>query len=228
MNEIAPGIHKWTAPHPTWRTKAEEVISYALIDDGILVVVDPQLPAADDPRRAPLLSALDALVGTASRLELLITIPYHTRSAETLYERFWSKVPTRIWGHASVKKRLTRHAPLTVIPSGQAGSAVEIADGTALAFTIGKPKRNESPLYFPSLHAVAFGDSIVGVDGHLRLWKESGTASTAWYHDVFASTLRPLLELDIEHVLVAHGECIIGDGRRALEECLAAEPVTSY
>ena len=25
MDELADGIHRWTAPHPEWRPKAEEV-----------------------------------------------------------------------------------------------------------------------------------------------------------------------------------------------------------
>ncbi len=228
MDEIAPGIFRWTAPHPTWRTSVEEVISYALLSQSILVVVDPQLPVASDARRAELLGRLDGLVAGAARLELMITIPYHTRSTETLYERFWSTVPTSIWGHSAVKKRLTRRAPLTTIPAGKPGSAAEVAGGTALAFTIGRPRRSESPLFFPRLRAVVFGDAVVGVGGGLRFWNQSSSTTAAWYRDVFGPTLQPLLEHDIDHVLVTHGESVIGDGRRALAECLAAAPVRMY
>lgn len=228
MEEIAAGIFRWTAPHPTWRTSVEEVISYALVDGNVLAVVDPQLPAATDPRRAALLVRLDEMTAAARRLELLITVPYHTRSVETLYERYWSTRPTTIWGHSSVKKRLTRHAPLEVIPAGTADAAATIADGTVLAFTIGKPRRSESPLYFPHLRAVAFGDAVVGTQGGLRFWNQSSSASAEWYRDIFAATLRPLLDCDIEHVLVTHGQSVIGNGRRALAECLAADPVSMY
>ena len=228
MEQIAPGISRWTSPHPTWRSTVEEVVSYSLVEDGVLALVDPMLPAHDDPRRALLLGQLDEMTASAERVELLITIPYHTRSCESLYERYWSSLPTRIWGHSGVKKRLTRHAPLQVVPSTATGAAVEIADGVALAYTIGKPRRNESPLYFPALRTLVFGDAIVGAQGGLRFWNQSSSADAAWYRDVFAPTLQPLLEHDIEHVLVTHGPAVVGDGRRVLEECLAAEPVRIY
>lgn len=228
MLTLAAGIYQWKAPHPTYRTSVEDVYSYALETDDALAVVDPQLPPYRDPRRPRLLARLDEIATGARRLELLITIPYHTRSAESLYERYWSTLPTRVWGHAGVGKRLTRHAPLHVIPAGAPGSAVEIADGTALAFAIGSPRRSETPLYFPDLRTVVFGDAIVGTSEGLRLWNQSSSTSAAWYRDVFAPTLRPLLELELDHVLVTHGPSAVGDGRRALEECLAAPPVRMY
>ncbi len=170
MEELAPGIHCWTAPHPEWRPKAEEVVSYALVAGEALALVDPLLPAEDDARRAPLLADIDRMIGEAGRLELLITVPYHTRSAETLYERYSRTLPTLIWGHPGVKKRLTRLAPLEVVPQSAAGEAAVIADGAAMAYTVGKPRRSEYPLYFPGLRAVVFGDAVVGAEGGLRFW----------------------------------------------------------
>src|SRR5659263_663854 len=104
MEQIAPQIYRWTAPHPEWRSSVEEVVSYALVDGEALALVDPLLPSQDDARRAPLLADIDEMIGEARRLELLVTIPYHTRSAETFYERCSRAVPTLIWGHAGVKK----------------------------------------------------------------------------------------------------------------------------
>jgi hypothetical protein len=228
MEELAPGIHCWTAPHPEWRPKAEEVVSYALVADEALALVDPLLPAEDDARRAPLLADLDRMVGEQRRLELLVTVPYHTRSAETLYERYSRTLPTLIWGHPLVKKRLTRLAPLEVIPQSPAGDAAEIADGAVIAYTIGRPRRSEYPLYFPTLRAVVFGDAVVGAEGGLRFWNLSSGTGAAWYRDVFAPTLAGLAAQDIEYVLTTHGPPVLADGRRALEECLAAPPVEMY
>jgi hypothetical protein len=129
VEQIAPEIYRWTAPHPEWRSSVEEVVSYALVTGEALAFVDPLLPAEGDARRAPLLAEIDQMIGDAQRLELFITIPYHTRSAETLYERYSRTVPTVIWGHPGVKKRLTRLAPFEVIPQSAAGEAAEIADG---------------------------------------------------------------------------------------------------
>jgi hypothetical protein len=228
MEQIAPQIYRWTAPHPEWRSSVEEVVSYALVDGEALALVDPLLPSQDDARRAPLLADIDEMIGEARRLELLVTIPYHTRSAETFYERYSRTVPTLIWGHSGVKKRLTRLAPLEVIPQSATGEAAEIADGAVLAYTIGKPRRSEYPLYFPGLRAVVFGDAVVGALGGLRFWNQGSSTGAAWYRDVFAATLRPLAEQDIEYALTTHGPAALADGRRALEECLAAPPVDLY
>ncbi len=228
MEELAPGIFCWSAPHPQWRPKVEEVVSYALVAGEALLVVDPLLPSPDDARRAPLLSALDVMVGDARRLELLVTIPYHARSVETLYERYSRTLTTLIWGHPGVKKRLTRLAPLEVIPQSAAGEAAEIAGGAALAYTIGRPRRSEYPFYFPALRAVAFGDAVVGAEGGVRFWNQSSSTGADWYSEVFAPTLAGLAAQDLEYVLVTHGPPVLAGGRRALAECLAAAPVSMY
>jgi hypothetical protein len=228
MEQIAPQIYCWTAPHPEWRSSVEEVVSYALVTGEALAFVDPLLPAEGDPRRAPLLADIDAMIGEARRLELLITIPYHVRSVETLYERYSRTVPTLIWGHAAVKKRLRRLAPFEEIPQSAAGEAAAIADGAVLAYTIGKPRRSEYPLYFPALRAVVFGDSIVGAQGGLRFWNQSSSTGADWYREVFAATLRPLAEQDIEYVLTTHGPAVVADGRRGTLRALAAPPVDLY
>src|SRR5665648_1065354 len=64
--------------------------------------------------------------------------------------------------------------------------------------------------------------------GGLRFWNQGSSTGAAWYRDVFAATLRPLAEQDIEYVLTTHGPAVLANGRRALEECLAAPPVDLY
>jgi len=228
MRELAPGIFSWTAPHPEYRPRAEEVVSYALVDVDVLALVDPLLPAEDDPRRASVLAELDRRAGEARAVELLVTIPYHTRSSEELYERFAPGTPVRIWGHANVRRRLAARTPLNEIPRSVAGAAAAVAGGVALAYTVGRPRRSEYPLYFPRLRAVAFGDAVVGAEGGLRFWNQSSTTGADWYRDVFAPTLATLAGQDIEYALVTHGPPVLGEARRALAECLAAPPVQMY
>jgi hypothetical protein len=226
MDEIAPHIFSWTAPHPEYRPTVEEVVSYGLRDARTLALVDPLLPGAEGPR-GRVLAALDDLATAVDRIELLITIPYHTRSAEELYVRYAPRLPVRLWGHGLVRRRLRGDTPLEEVPRAAAGEAVPVAGGTALAYTVGRPRRSEHPLVFPALRAVAFGDAVVGAAGGLRLWNLSGSTA-AWYRDVFAPTLAPLAARDVEYVLVTHGPPVLGDGRRALEACLAAPPVDMY
>jgi hypothetical protein len=83
------------------------------------------------------------------------------------------------------------------------------------------------PLYFPSHRAFAFGDTVVGVDGELRVWESPRREGTPWYRDRFLPTLRPLLDLDVEHVLVTHGPPVVGNGREQLERAFVLAPWTS-
>jgi hypothetical protein len=228
VEELAPGIRRWTAPHPEWRPAVEEVESYALVAGEALLVVDPLLPADEDQRLEPLLAELGLLAAAAARVELLVTIPYHTRSAEALYDRFAPERPTRIWGHANVRKRLRPKTPLEVITAGPAGTAATIAGGAAEAYTIGRPRRSEHPLYVPSLRAALFGDAVVGAQGGLRFWNQSSGTGDEWYRDVFAPTVAPLGERPVEHVLVTHGPPVIGDGQVQLALCLTSPPVKMY
>ncbi len=223
MDEVARRIWRWTTRHPEWHTRIEwghEVASFALVADG-LTLVDPLLPAPGSPTRAAVDRGLERLARDAERLDILITIPYHTRSAEELYFRYRRALPTAIWGHRAVVRRLLDpDTPLTEIVPGQAVA------GVALALPIGKPRRSETPLYFAKHRALAFGDAVIGFEGGLRVWQQAST-DPHWHDHVFLPTMRPLLDLDVERVLVTHGPPVLHDGREALRAAMAA-PLWDY
>jgi hypothetical protein len=221
MNEIAPGIWRWTARHPEWHTRIEwghEVASFALAGGGALALVDPLLPAADSATRAEVDRALEQLAREAAQLDIMITIPYHARSAEELFVRYREALPTAIWGHRAVAKRFRDAA--TVLREIEPGRPV--GDG-ALALAIGKPRRFETPLYFAAHRALAFGDAVIGIDGGLRIWQQAST-DPIWHDRVFVPTMLPLLDLDVERVLVTHGPPVLRDGHEALRAAMAAGP----
>lgn len=218
---IAPRVCRWTARHPEWHTRAEwgrKVASYAVETEGVLSLVDPLVPDEASGGRAAVLAGIDAAVARASRLELLVTIPYHTRSVAELYARYADKVETAVWGHHAVSRRLGTTAPLTVIRPG------ELAGAVALALPIGKPRRYETPLFFAAQRAVAFGDALVVVEGRLRVWLQSQPRDRAWYAGSFLPSLGPLLDLDIDLVLATHGEAITAGGHEQLAAALAGPP----
>jgi hypothetical protein len=221
LTTIAPGVHRWTARHPEWHTRAEwgrKVASYALETDGILSLVDPLLPDGRSGETAAVLGALDALVEQSRCLELLITIPYHARSAEALYARYAGRIQTAVWGHQAVARRLDAATPFSVIRPGEAAGMV------AQAWPIGKPRRYETPLYFPAQRALAFGDALVVVEGRLRVWQQAAPRDPAWYAGSFLPTLAPLLDLDVDIILATHGEAIVAGGRDELAAALTAPP----
>lgn len=212
--EIAPGIWRWTARHPEWHPGefGAEVASFALQTDAELLLIDPQLPEDG----APVLEWLDGLANDRA-VHALITIGYHVRSAKTLCERYGGG----IYGPKTCAKRLKNAEMLTDFTPGTPGPA------SATAYAIGKPRRSERPLWFPSHNALAFGDAIVTTpENELRLWSETPIDAKVrrFYRDRFAPTLDPLLELPVEHVLVTHGEPIVGGGAEALREAVEAEP----
>jgi hypothetical protein len=219
LDEITDGIWRWTARHPEWHPPhpwAQEVASFAVESGPHLVLVDPLVPSEAEPFWA----ALDRLVerSGARRLAVLITIHYHVRSAEPVFRRYRERLPVSVHGHRSVGELLGPGVPLEPIEPGAPLPA------GARAFPIGRPRRRETPIHLPGARALAFGDAVVGVDGELRVWEDLGERTRAWYEERFLPTLRPLLELDVDHVLVTHGPPAVGDGARRLARGLEAPP----
>jgi hypothetical protein len=214
LKEIAEGLWRWTARHPEWHPGewGSEVACFALDAGDALLLVDPLLPGhADGP-----LARLDALA--SKRVAILITIPYHTRSAEPLSERY----DAAIYGHPRVVDRLDRRKRFRAIEPGAA------LPGGARAFTIGKPRRYEMPIHLPSHRALTWGDALVTtLDGDLRLWHwrdRLDARRLRWYRERFNPTLAPLLELDLDRILVTHGDPILTNGSTALRQALEADP----
>jgi hypothetical protein len=223
LTEIAAGIHRWSTPHPEWRPAnawAKDVASFALVTNSVLSLVDPLLPPAESAQRQRVLSDLDALVDGARQVEILITIPYHARSTLEILDRYGGTRPTEVWGHPGVERRLGKSMPLNAIEPGRQAGAV------ALAQRIGSPVRQETPLFFPDHRALAFGDAIIGLEGKLRVWQLVNPDQERWYQERFIPSLQPLLDLDVERVLVTHGPPILKGGRQKLEEALEAGPWT--
>jgi glyoxylase-like metal-dependent hydrolase (beta-lactamase superfamily II) len=208
VRELAPGLWRWTARHAEWHPGVfgAEVASFAVEAEPTLLI-DPLLPADGD---GPL-ERLDALEPKA----ILITIPYHARSAEELSERYGAP----IHGHPAVAKRLERTRRLKPIDGELPGGA--------RAYPIGKPRRYETPIHLPSHKALAWGDAIVATPaGDLRLWHQDGVDEKRirWYRERFNPTLAPLLELDLERILVTHGEPVLEGGSAALRRALDEPP----
>jgi len=82
------------------------------------------------------------------------------------------------------------------------------------------------PLYLPSHRALAFGDAVVEVEGELRVWATDRVDEkrVRFHRERFNPTLEPLLELDLERVLVTHGEPVLENGREKLRAAVKARP----
>jgi glyoxylase-like metal-dependent hydrolase (beta-lactamase superfamily II) len=206
MNQLAEGLWRWTARHPEWHPGefGSSVASYAVRAGDVTLLIDPLVEDA---------AVLDDVVG--ERVAILITIPYHVRSAEPLAERY----DACIHGHPAVAKRLSAGARFSAIDPDAS------LPGGARVFTIGRPRRFEMPLWLPSHRALVFGDAVVEAGGELRVWVQSDEESRLRHAvEKLNPTLRPLVDLGPELVLVTHGEPVLSGGAAALEAALDAEP----
>jgi glyoxylase-like metal-dependent hydrolase (beta-lactamase superfamily II) len=214
--EVAPGLWRWTARHPDWHPGAfgAEVACFAVVAGDELLLLDPLLPGDDEAT----LARLDALAGAAARTAILITIPYHARSAHALSDRY----AARVHGPPATAKRLPAGTrAFLVFEPGAEGP------GRARAFAIGSPRRSERPLWLPSHEALAFGDALVTTpEGDLRAWLQQplDDARRRWYRERFAPTLSALRELPARRILTTHGAPVLTGGARALAAALDGAP----
>jgi glyoxylase-like metal-dependent hydrolase (beta-lactamase superfamily II) len=218
MQQIVDGIWRWAARHPEWHPRTPfgaEVASYALRGDRETLLVDPLAPDGD-------VEALIAALAPAltTQVRILVTIPYHVRSSEPLWQRLRDVHETTIHGHAAVAKRLRDTSGFRAIRGGVA------LDGGILPITIGNPRRYETPLFVPGHRALVLGDAIVETGGRLRVWIQQPLTPSrrAWYATRLLPSFAPLLEVDAERVLVTHGQPIVSGGRAALAAALDGDP----
>lgn len=194
LQEVSPGLLRWTSRHEEW---GDEVGSLAVETDDGLVLIDP----LDPPRslRKP--------------AHVLLTVFWHARGAAALK-------PEEIWADRRGIRRL-RNRGITVTQA--------IDGGTVLPGGIGAfPTARESELVYwlPAQKALAVGDVLLGAGAKprptaapLRLCPERWLGKAS--HDELRASLRPLLDLPVQRVLVSHGEPVVRAGRRALAAALA-------
>jgi hypothetical protein len=215
--KLAKDLWRWTARHPEWHPGefGKEVASFALCSGDDTVLIDPLLPPDPDP----VLQLIEDNLG--NRLSILVTIPYHVRSSETIWQRFRNKAKTTIHGHRACARRLEKTSGFKELDPERG----ELPAGIT-AHPIGKPRRHETPFHVPSHKALAFGDAVAEVDGKLVVWATDRVDAKRerFYRERFNPTLEPLLELDFDRVLVTHGQPIRTGGRAALREALDGRP----
>jgi glyoxylase-like metal-dependent hydrolase (beta-lactamase superfamily II) len=194
VQQIAPGLRRWTARHDEWN---ERVAALAVDTDDGLVLVDP----------------IDAPPAIGAPAHVLLTVYWHGRSSAKLGA-------ARIWAPKRSQRALGSRA-ITVTDAFRAGDALP---GGIVALQT--PRAAEVAYWLPAQRALVVGDVLLGAGAKphatgapLRLcperWLGAGT------HEDLRTMLRALLDLPVEHVLVSHGEPVLGGGREALAAVLA-------
>ena len=90
VEELKPGLWRWTARHPEWD---DRVVSSAYLETPVAVVlVDPLVPRVDGDEER-FFAALDRDVERRSLpVDVVLTNPWHRRSADDLAERYLGAV----------------------------------------------------------------------------------------------------------------------------------------
>jgi glyoxylase-like metal-dependent hydrolase (beta-lactamase superfamily II) len=203
---IAPGLWRWTGYHEEWKEDVGCV--FCETSDGV-VLIDPLVPPEDADR---FWRALDRDIRRlGGPVHVLVTIFWHTRSTAELRDRYSARVWATSRGRAAVARRAgvvtDPFRPGDPIPGGI--EAFPSARGTEVLYWI------------PQHRALVPGDVLLGEgDAGIRMCPQSWLPSGVRRSEL-ASTLRPLLELPVERVLLSHGNPVSVDAKDALAAALA-------
>ena len=191
MKEIFPGVHHWTAVRDTIGVR---VSSYWVQPAGI--VIDPLVPD----------EGLDAFDGLQ---QVVLTTGLHSRHAQRFADAF------------SIPIRAPREAADRIgdrLAFDPYGDGERIADAVE-AVHIGALCPDEYALHIAvGDGAVALADAVDHGSEELRFFSDDLLGDDPeTVKDGLRAGLRRLLERDFRHVLFAHGDPIVGDGRERLE-----------
>jgi glyoxylase-like metal-dependent hydrolase (beta-lactamase superfamily II) len=199
--EITPRLTYWAERHPHWRPNPEwpEAVGCALYrSDEALILVDPLIRDDLDPEAW---TWLDREVAASGRpVALLLTAPWHLRSATAVVERYGA----RVWAAPAGRARAGALPWLGELPSG-----VE-------TFTPGGHDEGQVAFWLPGERALVVAEFFAGRDGGLVVLTSPAEIDL----QLFAESLDALRALPIEHVLVAHGEPVLGGGSASVASAL--------
>jgi glyoxylase-like metal-dependent hydrolase (beta-lactamase superfamily II) len=199
VQELRPGLWRWTANHPEWDHAEQwgpEVGSiYAELPDAV-VLIDPLVPEDEEEK---FWSALDRDIERAGRpVYVLLTVHWHERSVAAVLDRY--------------KATLWRPEEKGELPAGVHAEVVKGSDWVEAMFFL-EPHR-----------ALVAGDLLIGKDGGIELpvaWFPKGEQD--WARDELKPMLRErLAALPVELVLVSHGEPVLSESAVALERALGS------
>lgn len=198
IHELAPGLVHWSAKHPSI---GMDVSAYYLVDERVLI----------DPIAPP--DGLDWFAGREPRAALL-TNRHHRRSLPELVERFGITI------HAS------RPGMHEFEGSGLDVTPFDWGDelpGGAIAHEVGVICPDEAALELPAVHALAVADGVINYGG-LQFVPDNllGDDVDAIKAGLKAAYTRLAEAVDFEHLLVAHGDPVVGTGRDELRAFAAS------
>ena len=193
MKEIVPGIWHWSAGHPRLRIV---VHSYYLPDER--VIIDPIAPD----------EGLDFFADHGPPTDVLLTNRHHYRSSALFVERFGAIVRcNRVGLH-----EFTHGEQIEPFDAGDS------LPGGIVAHSVGAICPDETALHIPKREALALADGAIRWEagGPLGFVPDQLMDDPERTKEGLLESYRRLAELDFRHLLLAHGDPFVGDGRDAL------------
>jgi hypothetical protein len=207
VHEVLPGVYHWTTVHPRIRI---EVASYWLDESGVLI--DPLIPPD---------AGIEWFAGRpTSPSAIVLSNRHHYRHSGEFAERYECPV-------LCVSAGLHEFSPDEPVTAFEPGDSLP---GALLACEIGGICPDEMALYHAPSRAIWCADGVVrSGDGPLgfvpdRLMDDPPETKRR----LLSAYDRLLGELDFDHVLLAHGGPVIGDGRTQLQDLIDADGRTAF
>ena len=197
IHEVLPGVLHWTGRHPT---AGIESGSHYLVEEGILI----------DPIAPP--EGLEWFDGREIG-EILLTNRHHKRSAFDLQDRLGATIRAPRTGmHALPADRVQPYDFGDELSAGIRPHAIS------------ETWPDETALEIPGHRAVAIADGVMNYHGLSFvadfLLGDDPEAEKQRLRDGFA---RLAAEVEFDHLLLAHGTPVVGDGRERLRRFAAVE-----
>ena len=219
LEQIASGLHRWTAPHPDWKPEdggpegwERDVACLAWEAADRLVLIDPLVPS-DGTEAQEVWTEIDALASAFKQpVVIVLTVYWHERSAGYALERYAQSVGAEVWAPRGSVDKLQSPVKETFAPGDELPGGIEAlaADGD-----------EEVVLWLPQVRALVAADVLLGTGDGVRLCPRSWLDGDTELEDVRRALLT-LLDLPVELLLVSHGPPVHAEGRAALERALAA------
>jgi glyoxylase-like metal-dependent hydrolase (beta-lactamase superfamily II) len=163
-----------------------------------IALIDPLVPEGDGDEFWAMLDA--GIQRSGLPVTVLLTAPWHERSAPVVAERY----DATVWVRDSPD--LLRDSS-DLLPAG-----VEV-------FVPAGSSEGQVAFFLRQHQALVVAEFFMGANGGLRVCPSPAVLDK----DAFDESLRTLLDLPIECVLVSHGEPVLQDGRRRIAEVLGVD-----
>jgi hypothetical protein len=193
VEEIAPGIWHWSAVHPRIKIR---VHSYYLPAAG--VVIDPIEPE----------DGLDWFEEHSPPSAVLLTNRHHYRASGVFAERFAADV-------RCVREGMHEFADGRAVEPFAFGDELP---GGIVAYEVGAICPDETAFHVPAVRALAVADGAVRWEegGPLAFVPDGLMDDPERTKEGLRESYARLAQLDFDHLLLAHGDPFVGDGREAL------------